>query len=156
MTRLNDPNSISKPGIADNKSTSRSSAESKKFTGTILLIDDDEVGGQTLEMMLKTLGCEIIRVENGIDALSVANSMPLDLIITDMCLPHMTGMEIIEHVRTISQTTPIFVITGFVESLLKERSEELRINEIFLKPIPMKILIEKVSRYLRPAQSATL
>ncbi len=134
-----------------NRPVSRANQETTTFVGTILLIDDDEISGQTLEMMLKTLGCHVIRVENGVDALQVINSSKLDLIITDLCIPHMSGIEIIQHVRQRSLNTPIFVITGFIETLLRDKSDELKISEILLKPIPLKVLSEKVIPYLRPA-----
>jgi CheY-like chemotaxis protein len=66
-------------------------------------------------------------------------------------MPSFSGWEVIERIRQVSRDVPVFIFTGFLEELIyeqKSRIESLGVNEILLKPIRMKDLIDKVSPYV--------
>lgn len=120
---------------------------------TVLLVEDDDIAGSTIAMMVETLNCNVIRVENGLDALSIVSSMKVDLVITDLCLPVMSGTEIIEHIRKINKIVPIFIVTGYLhtateaEVISSTDKQNCGIIEILMKPIRMKSLLDKIKEH---------
>ncbi|HMY34868.1 MAG TPA: response regulator [bacterium] len=120
---------------------------------TVLLVEDDDIAGSTIAMMVETLHCSVIRVENGLDALSIVGSMKIDLVITDLCLPVMSGTEIIEHIRKINKTVPIFIVTGYLhtatetEMISVSDKKSCGVIEILMKPIRMKNLLDKIKEH---------
>ena len=127
------------------------SQDNRKKSRTILLIDDDELVGATVKMMLTTSGYEVRLVNNGFDALKIFRDEPIGLIISDLFMPSFSGWDVIERIRQVSRDVPVFIFTGFLEELIyeqKNRIESLGVNEILLKPIRMKDLIDKVSPYV--------
>mgnify|MGYP002814304878 FL=1 len=135
---------------------SRAGVIDQQKTKTILLIDDDETVGQTIKMMLTVSGYEVLLVDNGIDALQNFDSNKIGLVISDLFMPGMSGWEVIVELRKKSQTVPIFIFTGYMDELLydqRDRVKELGINEILLKPIRMKQLIEKVTPYFNTSSA---
>jgi CheY-like chemotaxis protein len=128
----------------------RASIDQQK-TKMVLLIDDDETVGQTIKTMLTVSGYEVVLVDNGIDALQNFDSNKIGLVISDLFMPGMSGWEVIAELRKKSPTVPIFIFTGYMDELIydhRDRVKELGINEILLKPIRMKQLVEKVAPYL--------
>lgn len=125
--------------------------ENRKISRTILLIDDDELVGQTVSLMLTTSGYEVRIANNGLDALNIFKNEPIGLVISDLFMPSLSGWEVVEQIRQSSRTVPVFIFTGYLEELIheqKNRVEALGINEILLKPIRMKDLVDKVAPYI--------
>ncbi|HNO10498.1 MAG TPA: response regulator, partial [bacterium] len=89
----------------------------------------------------------------GLDALSIVGSMKIDLVITDLCLPVMSGTEIIEHIRKINKTVPIFIVTGYLhtatetEMISVSDKKSCGVIEILMKPIRMKNLLDKIKEH---------
>ncbi len=137
--------------IYDVNRTPYGSNDNRKKSRTILLIDDDELVGQTVGLMLTTSGYNVRIANNGHDALKLFHNEPIGLIISDLFMPSFSGWDFIEQVRQISKSVPVFIFTGFLDELIheqKKRVESLGINEILLKPIRMKDLIDKVAPYV--------
>lgn len=125
--------------------------DNRRASRTILLIDDDDLVAQTVSMMLSISGYDVRIASNGMDALKIFNNEPIGLVISDLFMPSLSGWDVIERIRQTSQQVPVFVFTGYLDELLdeqKNRIESLRINEILLKPVRMKDLIDKVAPYI--------
>lgn len=135
----------------DTRLTISGSKDNRKKSRTILLIDDDDLVGSTVKLMLTTSGYEVRLANNGFDALKIFQEEPIGLIISDIFMPSLSGWDIIERIRQVSREVPVFIFTGFLEELIHEqrsRIEALGINEIMLKPIRMKDLVDKVAPYV--------
>jgi CheY-like chemotaxis protein len=125
--------------------------ENRKNNRTILLIDDDELVGQTVSLMLSASGYDVRIAINGFDALQIFQNEPIGLIISDLFMPSLSGWDVIERIRQTSKTIPVFIFTGYLDELIheqKSRVEALGVNEILLKPVRMKDLIDKVAPYV--------
>ncbi len=143
--------SVVKEGSGPNSMDGLVAAKSRKTEKSILLVDDDDLVAQTIKLMLVTEGYRVEVVDNGIDAIKSFETQKFDLIISDLFMPVMNGWEVIQHIRQRSSTVPIFIFTGGMEELIREqrdRMKELCVNEILLKPIRMKQLIDKIAPYL--------
>lgn len=82
------------------------------LTGKILVIDDEPVVLRTLEAVLQEQGHEVVAVEEGRSALAHVEKEKFDLVLSDMYLPGLTGMDILVRVKEIYPTLPVIVLTG--------------------------------------------
>ena len=80
---------------------------------TILIVDDEKNYLVVLEALLGPEGYEIITADNARDALRQIIESDLDLVITDMKMPGMNGMELLEEVKKINQEIPIIIMTAY-------------------------------------------
>jgi CheY-like chemotaxis protein len=83
----------------------------------ILLVDDNAHGLMARRTVLEELGHKIITASNGADALDLATRQSFDLVVTDYKMPHMNGVELINHLRNFAPHIPVVLISGFVDAL---------------------------------------
>jgi DNA-binding NtrC family response regulator len=83
--------------------------------GRILIVDDDVDLLQTLSRLLTRRGYEVAAAENGVAALKVleASEQPFDVIISDVRMPQMDGMELLRHAKTVAPETEMILLTGY-------------------------------------------
>ena len=86
--------------------------ETKK---TILLADDDDNLRRVLEFQLSEAGYKILTAADGAQALKIFTNNDFDCVITDLRMPNLSGMELLEKIKTINTETPVIVITAFGE-----------------------------------------
>jgi CheY-like chemotaxis protein len=105
----------------------------------ILIVDDHPSTAETLGRALSTLGpsIEIISATNGVEALEKVKTKAVDILITDMIMPEMTGIELIERLKNHPGGTParIYIVTAYDVPGLKITAQRLKVNEIMLKPV---------------------
>jgi two-component system, NtrC family, response regulator len=132
---------------------------------TILIVDDEKNYLVVLEALLGTEGYEVITAGNAIDALEHIRNPDLDLVITDMKMPGMSGMELLEAAKKINYELPVIVMTAFgtiemaVDAMKKNaydyitkpfRNEELKLT---IKKALEKYRLIKENRLLNEALS---
>ena len=101
---------------------------------TILLVDDDVYLRETVQNILSDLGYKVLVAGDGRQALDVFQSDPdaVDLIITDMVMPNMSGPAAVEEIRRIKQDVRVIYLTGYDASLhLKLQPNEMVLNKPF-------------------------
>ncbi len=84
--------------------------------GTVLLVDDEEQVRVTTADMLIEIGYDVIEVASGEAAIDLLDRRKVDLIITDHLMGGMTGMALIDHVRTSTPDMPVLVISGYADA----------------------------------------
>ena len=116
---------------------------------SLLIVDDDELVRKFLERVLKEAGYQTATASDGPEALQVAVSLErLDVLVTDLMMPQMTGDELARRVRSTMPGVKVLYITGFSDRLFKEKVT-LWADEAFLdKPCSVKGLLEAVSLLL--------
>jgi len=85
----------------------------KTLKRKILVVDDEKDILVTLKDILQRQGYEVILVSNGFEALEILHKTTVDLIITDIIMPKMEGLEFIQKVRSEYPKLPIVVMSGF-------------------------------------------
>jgi len=122
-----------------------------KGTETILFVDDEEMVARLGLMVLSSVGYRVMTAHNGEQALEVfaRSHGKIDLLITDMVMPHMNGRELIEKVRSLFPHTRIICSTACIRSLLTESD----LNYL-QKPFTAQGLLQKVRLALEPAEAA--
>jgi signal transduction histidine kinase len=116
----------------------------------ILLVDDEEYILSSLQRVLKMSGYRVVAVKDGVEALRLFQREPdgFDLIITDLTMPEMTGVELARKVRKIRSGMPVVLSTGFNDSINEQEAHSLGIHELLFKPVDSKELKKIVRRAL--------
>ena len=119
----------------------------------ILLIDDEELVTKSVEKILAKQGYKVFSCNNGKDAIEIAKKQPLDLIISDIRMPDMTGIEAIKKIRTLFQSkaqkpVPEILITGYAEDQANQEAEDLKVAEYIYKPFDLRDFLECVKKNL--------
>lgn len=78
----------------------------------ILIVDDDALLRETLKVVLESVGHDIRLATNGAEALRIVESYKPDLVLTDIIMPEMEGIELIRAVRKIYPSTTVIAISG--------------------------------------------
>ena len=115
-----------------------------------MIVDDEKHLAGIFEKMLGGLGYHVTPFTNSIDALETFRSQPerFDLILTDLTMPRMTGVELARKLMAIRPDIPIIVSTGFMEDATREKVMAIGVREYLMKPISMREMAETVRRVL--------
>lgn len=120
-----------------------------RFPGKrILVAEDDDTNFTLVKMMLKYSGCEIVRAYNGKEAVDMATGWNPDLILMDIKMPVMDGLEATRSIRKEMPTLRIIAVTAFALSDDKNRALDAGCDDYISKPITQKKLFEIISRFL--------
>ena len=116
----------------------------------ILLADDHEANAMMIGDYLQDYGYEVTIARNGLEALAKAEETSPHIIIMDIQMPDMDGLEAIRQLRIDPrfQATPIIALTALAMSGDCERSLEAGANEYMSKPVSLKALAEKIQELL--------
>jgi len=119
----------------------------------ILIIDDDQLVVKTLSRYLKTYGYKVETVMSGEEAVKKAEAMPFDLIISDVRMPGMNGLETLKNLRSVCQNKhkikiPEIIITGYASDENHKEAEEMGITNYLYKPFDVSIFIHTVKQSL--------
>lgn len=82
------------------------------FKPRILVVDDEPSIRESLGMLLMSVGYDVAIAENGVSAVSPLNAIVPDLIVTDLNMPQMSGIELIAHVRSQHPSIAIVAMSG--------------------------------------------
>lgn len=85
---------------------------SNRSKAQILLVDDDPGVRESLGMLLMTAGYDVATADHGVSAVSHLSRAVPDLIVTDLNMPHMSGVELILHVRSCHPSISIIAMSG--------------------------------------------
>jgi PAS domain S-box-containing protein len=111
-------------------------------SGTILVIDDEDVIRQTLRMMLTMMGFEVIEAANGEDGIAAyqAQQQQIDLVILDMTMPSMSGDEVFTALQALTPDVRVLLSSGYSDVELKPRFEGRGLAGFLQKPFTPKLL----------------
>lgn len=107
-------------------------------TKNLLVVDDSATTRMLISLTLKKSDAiRIIEASDGTEAVKKLDSEPIDIVLTDINMPKMNGLELITHIRSnqAKQALPIIVITTMGEETDRDRGLELGANAYILKPI---------------------
>jgi CheY-like chemotaxis protein len=115
----------------------------------ILIVEDEHINFRYLQEILKKTQAQIIRAENGHDAVDIAKNSQLDLILMDIKLPVMDGYEATKQIREFNKDIPIIAQTAYVMSGEEEKTRQVGCNDYLTKPLRIKTVLDTLSKYLQ-------
>jgi PAS domain S-box-containing protein len=103
----------------------------------ILLVDDEESLLEVMATLLLGLGYHVTTRRNGKDAVELLEARPngFDLVVTDLTMPQMTGLDVVHALGERAMDLPVILCTGYSERLTPERAAEEGLSAILNKPI---------------------
>jgi Response regulator containing CheY-like receiver, AAA-type ATPase, and DNA-binding domains len=121
----------------------------------ILLAEDDDSMRQYLVRALERSGYEVVAVDRGTAALPIIASERFDLLLTDIVMPEMDGIELAQHVASVSPETRVMFITGFAAVTL--RAGRLAPEaKVLSKPFHLRDLVLEVDRMFNRTSAENL
>ena len=111
---------------------------------TILVVDDDENLREFIGDELRSMNWNVILAQDGLQALQILKLVPVDVIITDIRLPKMTGVELIQSVSKLDDAPKIYVMSGYSST---PPSEYIRagVRGFFLKPFLVSTFLDHLA-----------
>lgn len=121
------------------------------MTKKILVIDDEELLTKTFSRMLGKKGYDVFIAKRGEDACIMAEEETFDLIITDIKMPGLDGIETVKRLRAIfskrkKNCPPEIFITGFADEIQELEAKKLNPVAYILKPFDVNLLLEAVQK----------
>ncbi len=114
-----------------------------------LAIDDSATMRNLVKMALEPEGFSVDTAENGRDALEKVKNNRYDIIISDINMPEMNGLEFLKEFRSINRTTPVLMLTTETEASKKQEAKRLGATGWIVKPFKPEDLAKVVKRVVR-------
>ena len=137
-------------GSADSTTTATDQRSAPHGSETILLVEDEEAVRNLLRDILRRYGYTVLEAENGPRAIAICKSHegPIDLVVTDMVMPQMSGWEVADAVSTLRPKARLIYMSGYIEHVVVEQ-RILESGVAFLgKPFTPEALGRKVREVL--------
>ncbi|MFN2218630.1 MAG: response regulator [Anaerolineae bacterium] len=120
------------------------------MSARVLIVDDEKrlaiSLGQTLQLDFPA--CEVDTASSGEEALSVLASNTYDLIIADVRMPGVSGLDLIKGVRYLDARVPVIIMTGYGSASLRRQAATLGVDHYVDKPFDIDVLMTMVGELL--------
>ena len=117
----------------------------------LLVAEDNEINLLVVSRMLEILGYEFDAVENGLDGIKLFEQNEYDLVLTDIQMPGMDGMQVASKIRTMKtkkRDTPIVAMTANADLEEAKRFYAVGINDVLAKPFNKAELLNCIKKWL--------
>ena len=121
----------------------------ERMTRQVLVIEDDEDIAKLVKLQLVELACTVKLVSDGVKGLAEAESKRYDLLILDLMLPGMSGLEICQRVRGQDRYTPVLMLTAKSSELDRVLGLEMGADDYLTKPFSVLELAARVKALFR-------
>ena len=115
----------------------------------ILIAEDEDLNWLFIKEMLRKTGAEIIRAKTGMEAVDLVHKRKPDVILMDIKMPEMNGIEATRKIREFNAEVPIISQTAFVMAEEKEESMLAGSNHFVTKPLDRTIIMELIDCYFK-------
>ncbi len=119
-------------------------------TERVLVVDDDESALQTLVALLEGLGYRITAESTSPGALKRVRATPeaFDLVVTDLTLPHMTGLELAKGIQAVRKDLPLILCSGYSQGLVREGTDHPGVRAFVQKPYTVSQMARTIREVL--------
>jgi two-component system, chemotaxis family, chemotaxis protein CheY len=117
----------------------------------ILVVDDSAIMRQLISAPIQEAGFDVVSAENGKDALVKMHGTKVDMVVTDLNMPEMDGIELIKNLRAKSEHkfTPIVMITTEFQEAKKKEGREAGASAWIVKPFQSQNLLEVIHKFVK-------
>jgi two-component system chemotaxis response regulator CheY len=124
----------------------------RKSEGLVLVVDDEPDVRKVVRMTLEKVGYDVLEAEDGAKAIEEVkkgeNSLLLNLIITDIRMPNMNGIDVINYYRKEWPSIPLIVLTGFPDLDMATTMLQHGVSDYLVKPVESEKLRASVAKAL--------
>jgi len=100
----------------------------------VLIVDDEQTIRSIVSRTLSKSGCECTEAPDGTEALRLANKHVFDVVLTDLKMPNMGGIALIEWLRRTHPSLPIIIMTGFADVQSARKALRMNVSDYLVKP----------------------
>jgi CheY-like chemotaxis protein len=118
------------------------------FAKTILIADDNAAQRRFLELLLTMDGHSVQVVEDGLEALEVIQTRAFALVISDIHMPYMTGIELCQEIKALQPALPVVLLTSMEDEATEKLARSAKVDAFFRKPVVGKGFRELIGRLL--------
>lgn len=129
----------------------RSTAADDAPIGSVLLVEDNEEVGEFAEALLRELGHRVVRARSGNEALEVASASRFDVVLSDVVMPGMSGLELADSLAASHPALPVILTTGYSDEIARSGAGG---RPVLLKPYRLDALASVIEAALRGATGA--
>jgi two-component system KDP operon response regulator KdpE len=122
-------------------------------TGSVLVVDDDPDVQKLVTVNLEARGYQVKAVARGTEALSLLKQEPFDLVILDLVMPGISGIEVCSRIREDSDV-PVIVLSAYDEEELKVQALDAGADDYVTKPFGQDELLARIRAVMRRASGA--
>ena len=122
----------------------------------VLLVDDEILVRDAIRKKIEwnKIGFELVGdCENGRDAIEFVQNNPVDLVLTDICMPHVDGMELSRYLYENYPQISIIIFSGYSDFEYAKQAIQYKVSEYILKPVTAKELTEVLERLKKKLDS---
>ena len=121
----------------------------------ILIIDDEPDFRTFTDMVLKRLGYDVSLADNGWSGLELYRREHPDVILLDLKMPEMDGIEVLKQIRKVDRNQPVIVLTGDRSPQTERQVRALGVSEFLVKDSSSRLLEDTVKRFYAAPTSMT-
>ena len=117
----------------------------------VLLLDDEPIVGKRLGPALVKIGCEVEVFQEPVSAMARLKQKDFDIVVTDIRMEEMDGMQVLEYVNETSPRTKVVMITGYAMIALAREAMEKGAFDFIAKPFKpndLRVIIERAAEAL--------
>ncbi len=114
----------------------------------LLVVDDEAIVGKRLKQVFSKIGFEIETYTEAAPAMNAMAEKPFDVVVTDLKMEGMDGMEVLRRVRSMNPRTQVIIITGYASPETAELAQEQGVFEFLAKPFRLDELKQVIYRAL--------
>lgn len=118
----------------------------KQIDGAIIVVDDDPYVLESLSSLLDACGCTVHAFSCGKDAVKAFREGSIDLVLTDINMPGMSGIEILETIRSLDKETPVILMTGYAELSVAVEAIKKGAFDFIIKPFDPFYLFHAIEK----------
>jgi len=118
----------------------------KDTTGNIFIVDDDRYVLDSVSTLLREHGFNVTAFSNGQEAVRQFVSEPVDLVLTDVNMPIMTGIELLEKIRFLDRETPVLLMTAYADLDTAVQAIQMGAFDFIIKPYRPPYLVHAVEK----------
>ncbi len=114
----------------------------------VLVAEDDPQSRKLMELILEESGYDFLLTRDGKEAVEKFSDYKPDIVLTDLFMPNMNGIQAFLSIRQIDANVPVLAFTGACSDEDIEEAEQLGFDEFIAKPIDQEKLLEILKKYL--------
>ena len=116
---------------------------------TILITDDDRAFRETLESVFAPRGFATFLAADGEEAVQVIRNEQIHVVLLDMHMPRLTGLETVQAAREINTVIPFVLITAALDEAVRQGAEEAAVFDVLEKPVQLNAVTDVVAQAFR-------
>ena len=126
----------------------------KTQTLTLLFVEDNEELAKVKYEMYKDIFKTVVQAKDGYEGLAKYQEEHFDLVITDINMPNMDGLQMVEKIQKINANQAVIVVSAYTEYEYMNKLKKLNIDSFLMKPVETKRLMIEIDKSIKNSEAA--